>query len=336
MPDPVTLAVVAIGAALLAYTLTGGADFGGGVWDLLASGPRREEQRRAVARVIAPIWEVNHVWLIAVVVLLFVCFPRGFGIVATALHLPLTMMLVGVVLRGAAFTFRAYGLEGPEARSRWGSVFSISSALAPLFLGICAGALAGGDIRLEGGVLVSGFVSPWLQPFPILIGLLLLAQCAQLAAVYLCFETDGPLRDDFRARALGSGVVVGALAWMALSIASVGAPAVHKTLVSATGTTFALHLATGAAALGALIALRTGRLRLARALVVLQTTGILLGWALVQGPLLVVPDVAFVDVAAPAPVIRAVLIAFAVGGALLIPALVLLFRTFQRGARGAG
>ena len=101
-------------AALCAYTLTGGADFGAGVWDLLARGPRRQRQREVIARAIAPIWEANHVWLIVVVVLLFVAFPRAFAAVSTALHIPLLVMLIGVVLRGAAFTFRAYGKPTPH------------------------------------------------------------------------------------------------------------------------------------------------------------------------------------------------------------------------------
>ena len=334
MPEPVTLAVIALGVALLLYTLTGGADFGGGVWDLLASGPRKDAQRSAVARVIAPIWEVNHVWLIAVVVLLFVCFPRGFGLVATALHLPLTMMLVGVVLRGTAFTFRAYGLADAEERSQWGFVFSVSSIVAPLFLGICAGALAAGGIRVEEGRLATGFVEPWLQPFPILVGVLLLALCAHIAAVYLCRELEGDLQEDFRRRALASGVVVGVVAWVALAVARTGAPTVFDALLAASGPTAALQGATGAAAFVTLGALVRRRWWLARIGVGLQTAGILLGWALAQGPLLIVPDVAFADVAAPDPVIRAVLTAFGIGAVFLLPALALLYRTFATRSPG--
>ena len=336
MSDPVTLAAFAIGLALLIYTLTGGADFGGGVWDLLATGPRREAQRSAVARVIAPIWEVNHVWLIAVVVLLFVCFPRGFAVVATALHLPLTMMLVGIVLRGTAFTFRAYGLEHEAGRSRWGFLFSVSSVLTPLFLGICAGAIAAGDIRVDAsGRVLSGFVDPWLQPFPLLIGGLLLSLCALLAAVYLCVElaNDEPeLLDDFRRRAMGTVAVVGIFAWAALYASVEHAPAVRSALTDPSPSALGLHVATGAAAIGAWAALAFRRWRLARVLVVLQTAGILLGWALAQGPFLVVPDLTFAAAAAPEPVIRAVLLTFGVGALFLIPALVWLYRMF--GAQG--
>ena len=63
--------------ALAAYLVMAGADFGGGVWDLFATGPRRKRQRALIADAIGPIWEANHVWLILAVVLLFVCFPVG-------------------------------------------------------------------------------------------------------------------------------------------------------------------------------------------------------------------------------------------------------------------
>ena len=72
--------------ALMIYTLSAGADFGGGAWTLLASGRRAEDQRQLVDDAIGPIWEANHVWLILVVVLLFVCFPGAFAAVSTALH----------------------------------------------------------------------------------------------------------------------------------------------------------------------------------------------------------------------------------------------------------
>src|SRR5678810_894447 len=99
-----TLAEVAawiIVVALNAYVLFGGADFGGGVWDLLASGPRRQQQRDPLAHAIGPIWEANHVWLIVVVVMLFVCFPPAFAAFGTVLHIPLSLMLIGIVLLGA-------------------------------------------------------------------------------------------------------------------------------------------------------------------------------------------------------------------------------------------
>jgi cytochrome d ubiquinol oxidase subunit II len=115
--------------ALNAYVLFAGADFGGGVWDLLASGPRRQQQRDLIARAIGPIWEANHVWLIVVVVVLFVCFPPAFAAFGTVLHIPLSLMLIGIVLRGSAFVFRAYSYGPRSEQRRWGRVFAVSRAV---------------------------------------------------------------------------------------------------------------------------------------------------------------------------------------------------------------
>src|SRR5258707_1200025 len=112
-PDVVAGLIV---VALNGYVLLGGADFGGGVWDLLASGPRRDRQRALIAEAIGPIWEANHVWLILVIVVLFTCFPVAFARLAIGLHIPLSLMLIGIVLRGSAFTFRShYGHGGGAA-----------------------------------------------------------------------------------------------------------------------------------------------------------------------------------------------------------------------------
>jgi cytochrome bd ubiquinol oxidase subunit II len=217
-----------LGCAVL-YTLSGGADFGGGVWDLLAAGPRAGAQRRLITEAIAPIWEANHVWMIVIVVLLFTCFPEPFSVLSVTLHVPLTLALFGIVMRGSAFVFRqqlGYG-------TRWDLVFSIASLLTPVFLGMCVGAVASGAVPGRGGDLASLYLRPWLGPFPALLGGLTLALFAYLAAVYLCVEAeDAALREDFRARALVSGGAVGLLALGALSLSRREAPFIHEGLTA--------------------------------------------------------------------------------------------------------
>src|SRR5438094_10345749 len=118
-------------ASLTFYVLLGGADYGAGFWKLLARGPRSPAQRRLIDEAIGPIWEANHVWLILVVTVLFTAFPAGFARIVTALHVPILVLLLGIVLRGTAFTFRAHDPE-PASRRRWGAVFSSASLLAPI------------------------------------------------------------------------------------------------------------------------------------------------------------------------------------------------------------
>src|SRR6266567_3997913 len=132
-------------SSLIVYALMGGADFGGGIWNLLAFGPRAKRQRQIIAHAIGPIWEANHVWLILVIVLLFTGFPRGFAVIMTALHIPLTIMLVGIVLRGSTFVFRKY--DYARGQARWSTIFGIASCFTPFFQGLSLGALATGDIH---------------------------------------------------------------------------------------------------------------------------------------------------------------------------------------------
>lgn len=104
--------------ALNAYVVSGGADFGGGVWDLFASGPRRDAQRALIARSIGPIWEANHVWLILALVILFTAFAPSFATLGIVLHVPFALVLVGIVLRGSSFVFRSYGARDDAAQRR--------------------------------------------------------------------------------------------------------------------------------------------------------------------------------------------------------------------------
>jgi len=328
MPTELLLALVMV-TALVIYALMGGADFGGGVWDLLASGPRRAEQRALIERAIGPIWETNHVWLILVVVLLFAAFPRAFSAVTVALHVPLTLFLVGVVFRGSAFTFRAFDTRGDRVQKRWGLLFSLASVASPLMLGMSVGALASGRIRVDHGVMTSGFFATWLAPFPLLVGLFALALFAFLAAVYLAHEADTPaLADDFRARALAAGVVVGALALATFLSSFSGAPYVCKGLTDRPWT-WPLHGATAACALTAFGALWTRRHALARLAAAGQAALVLLGWAASQYPYVVVPDVTLAGSASNPRTQRLVLIALAAGAVLLLPSLYVLFRIFK-------
>src|SRR5213594_1886230 len=153
-------------SSLIVYALMGGADFGGGIWNLLAFGSRAKRQREAIADAIAPIWEANHVWLILVIVLLFTGFPRGFATLMTALNIPMTVMLLGIVLRGSAFVFRKYDVKS----DRWSTVFGIASFLTPFFQGIILGALTTGQIRVEQGHVLTGLMAGWLTPFALACG----------------------------------------------------------------------------------------------------------------------------------------------------------------------
>src|SRR3984893_8732324 len=150
---------------LTAYAVLAGADYGGGVWDLFASGGRAAEQRKAIAAAMGPVWEANHVWLIFMIVGLFTAFPTAFAALALGLNLPLPIAMIGIVLRGAAFAFRAHGREAVGSLGTWDVVFGGASIIAPAFLGAAAAAVASGAIRAPHGQVTSGFGAGWTPRF---------------------------------------------------------------------------------------------------------------------------------------------------------------------------
>ena len=330
LPNLCALAVI---LSLTAYVVLAGADFGGGVWDLLASGPRKREQRELIAHAIGPIWEANHVWLILVIVLLFMCFPPAFAALMTYLHVPLTLMLIGIVLRGCAFAFRAYGVRTSATEKTWGRVFSSASLVTPLLLGACIGAIAAGAVgsgSLHDGVYALYF-APWLAPFSLACGVLALALFTFLAAVYLCVDAPNEgLREEFRVRALWSAGVVCVVAFGALAVSSRTAPAVERELMHARWTG-PVQLATAATAIAAILALWTRRFRLARIAAAGQASLILWGWVATQYPVMIPNLFTIEQAAAPSVTLRLALDALVAGAVVLFPSLWYLFRVFKGG-----
>jgi cytochrome bd ubiquinol oxidase subunit II len=327
LPDALA-AILAL--SLNAYVLFGGADFGGGVWDMLASGPRRNRQREVIAHAIGPIWEANHVWLILAIVLTFSCFPPVYARLGTVLHIPLTLMLVGIVLRGSAFTFRTYDSQHDATQRHWGRIFSSASVITPILLGVSIGAVASGRVGRESrGSFVQQYVEPWLTPFAFSVGLLVLAVFAFLAAVFLTLEsTDRELCDDFRRRALGAGIAVFLVSALVLLLSHEAAPLVRRGLL-ASSWAVPLHLLTAASAITVLAALWFRRYRLARLAVGLQVSLIFWGWAIAQYPFLLPPTFTVANTAAPHSTLRLTLIVLAIGGVILLPSLWYLFQVFK-------
>lgn len=320
------------------YVLLGGADFGGGVWDFFARGNKQDEQRALIAEAIGPIWEANHVWLILVVVLLFSCFPKAFAHLATELHVPLTIMLVGVVLRGSAFTFRTYDSKQDAVQRRWGRIFSVASLLTPIVLGVCLGAVSSGALPLRSAREAAAlsfsarFVDPWFaSPFPWAVGLLTLLLFAFLAASYLTVEApEGVLRNVFRRRALQSQGALLLTALATLVVARAENPLLFDGLTNGQ-TALIMHMITACAAATSIWALLTRRFQIARLAAAAQASFILWGWAWTQFPWLIPPDRTITELAAPRITLQLILGALGVGTVILLPSFVYLFRVFKRG-----
>ena len=322
-------ALAALGG-IVAYALLAGADFGGGVWDLFAFGPRQKQQRLAVQKAMGPVWEANHVWLIFVLVVLFTCFPRGYAALAIALFVPFHLALLGIMLRGASFVFRSYQSRQKDAAaetSAWGIVFGVASIISPILLGIAFGVVTEGAIRVEqGDVKLLGFM-PWLSPYCLANGLLALSACAYLAAVYLTNETQGDLREDFRQRAIFAGTTTAIFAGLVLLLAWLEARWFFHRLLSLR--TIPVMLAGLGCFAGSAWSVFNRRYALSRVFAAGEIGLLVLGWGLAQYPYLVYPDLPFDTIAAPVATLRFVVLSLPVGALLIIPSLLTLLRVFK-------
>ena len=307
-------------ASLVVYAISGGADYGGGVWDLLARGPRRQAQRELIAHAIGPIWEANHVWLIFAVVVLFTAFPPAFAAICVALHVPLTLALLGIVLRGSSYVFRAYG--DPAHAARWGVVFAVSSLVTPLVLGAAVGALAAG-LELRDGFPAVGLWGCWLAPFPLAVGGLSVVGFAFLAATYLWSEAaDAELAEDFRRRAAAGQAVAAGVALGCLPLAPAS---LRAGLWSAGGVLVFVGLACAVT----VWALARRRAAVARLGAAAQVAGVVAGWGLAQAPDLIPGELTVRGAVAPAATLELTVVVLGVAGVVLIPAFYALLRVFK-------
>lgn len=175
-------------ASLLIYCSTGGADFGAGILEAVIPKARKPQHRELVKKAISPVWETNHVWLIILIVILFVGFPVIYAQISTTFHIPLTLMLMGIICRGCAFVFRHYGSADEADSPIYSWIFSGSSVLTPIFLGIVMGSLVGGNIPTHPTNFYAAFVQPWANPFSLSVGIFTATIFAYLASVYMIDE----------------------------------------------------------------------------------------------------------------------------------------------------
>ncbi|PRW62400.1 cytochrome d ubiquinol oxidase subunit II [Actinopolyspora mortivallis] len=317
--------------ALTAYVLLGGADFGGGFWDLLAGGTERgSEQRALINHSIGPVWEANHVWLIFVIVLCWTGFPGVFASVASTMYIPLTLVALGIIARGAAFAFRKASTESGHRRM-YGAAFASSSVVTPFFLGTVAGGIASGRTPL--GIAEGGLITSWVNPTSALGGVLAVAVAAYLAAVFLCAdarrEGKAELAEVFRRKALGTAVVTGVVALAGIGVLHADAPRLYAGLV---GRGIGVIAVSALGGVVSLLLLLTRRYLLSRIAAAVAVAALLWGWAVAQYPLVLLPDTTIAEAAAQPAVLRVSLWVILVGALVLLPSLWWMFSLFQRGS----
>jgi cytochrome d ubiquinol oxidase subunit II len=343
-PDAVA-AILWIGVTF--YAVFGGADFGAGMWDLLAGKDRPDKGRahahrptkRARAQIdrsIGPVWEANHVWLIFVLVVAWTAFSPAFSAVMTTLYIPLALAALGIVLRGSGFAFRhalTGPIHGPATR-----IFGISSLLTPFFLGTVAGAVASGEVPADGG---GDPTSSWTGALPLLTGVLFVAICAYVAAVFLVHDAgaagDRDLQRYFARRALAVAVIAGAAALGGIFALHADARFVYDGLTSEGLPLVILSGIAGLAALGLLIRGLAngfdGRLNLLlRPAAVGAVVTVIWGFFVAQHPYLLPTSLTIEEAAGASASLTAVIVVFAIAAVVILPAIGLLYVLSQRRA----
>jgi cytochrome bd ubiquinol oxidase subunit II len=319
-------AVLWIGATL--YAVFGGADFGGGLWDLIAGdADGGERPRERIQRSLTPVWEANHVWLIFILVVLWTGFPDAFGALMSTLYVPLALAALGIVLRGAGFAFRK-SIRRLAYRRAMGAAFALSSVLTPFFMGTVVGAVAAGNVPAEGD---GDAFSTWLAPLPLLTGALFVATGAYLAAVFLVAdshrEEDREMEGYFAHRALAAGLVAGTLAIAGIAVLHADARYAYERLVDQGLPLVMTSVLCGFGVMALLLARR--RLGL-RPLAVGAVAAVIWGWGVAQFPYLLPTSLTIAEAAAPEPTLDAILVVFAAAAVVVIPALALLYWLSQR------
>ncbi|HEY8994726.1 MAG TPA: cytochrome d ubiquinol oxidase subunit II [Lacunisphaera sp.] len=333
----IDILILFIAASLLLYVLLGGSDFGAGIVELLPAGRFRESQKQVINRAMGPVWEANHMWLILIVVILFMGFPAIFTTLMTALHLPTLALLVGIVVRGAVFTFRHYdAIQEPRSQRVYTWLFGLSSLWTALWLGIIAASLNRGIINPATREVWGAWFAPWWGLYPLAVGVFVACIYAFLASIYLVGETEEPeLKRRFvRLAAWFNGLVV--LSGGFVFLASL----TERESLATTFLRNPLNLAVVALATLLFIVLwvfvAQRRTMLTRIVASGQVALILLGWYVLYAPNALITAVGplnFYSEAAPPATLRQLVIALLVGGIFIFPSLYYLFRVFKMSHR---
>ncbi len=317
------------------YVLLGGADFGAGILELFSSADHKKSIKKTVYSVLGPVWEANHIWIIILIVILWIAFPIFYNIIIIYLHIPLTLVLLGITLRGVAFVFRHYDAVKDKSQLLYDRMFEFSCLVTPIFLGMTFGGLVSGNIILLEDNPNAGFaevyIDPWMQPFPILTGFFFSALCVFLSATFLIGEAKDYEKRMYMRKA---GIATVAVVVIGMATLIAGYLADNKFTHDFLNSYYAL----GAVALSGMLlyplwrVIQIGRIIWCRFLAGTQVLLILFAAIGTHFPNLIITktgQVSLLDNRAPDSVISVLGISLIIGGALIIPGLIHLLKSFR-------
>jgi cytochrome bd ubiquinol oxidase subunit II len=320
--------------AILLYILLGGADFGAGIIEMFTSAKRIRRTRSTLYHAIGPIWEANHMWLIIAIVILFVGFPVIYSELSIALHIPLLIMLMGIIARGTAFVFRHYDAVRDSMQDLYNRIFVWSSIITPLFLGIIAGSTISGQIDRGAINFFDAYIAGWLNWFAVSVGFFTVALCGFLAAVYLIGEADTEEdRKEFVRKARNANIIAFACGMLVFVAAEVdGVPLVKWVFDDNVGLGAVVSATISLVLLW--ININSGYIWLPRLFVAFQVTMILLAISYEHFPDFVLlkggDNLSLLEHHAPEATLNALSWALLLGSLFILPALFYLYYSFQK------
>lgn len=321
--------------ALVFYIIFGGADYGAGILEFFKPNKIRKidnEIEHIINKAIGPVWEANHIWLILIVVILFNGFPELFLTLTVYLHIPLVAILLGIVLRGVAFTFRHYDIFEGSPKKLYTRIFSISSLWTSLWLGITAGSVILGRIDPTANNVYDLYFHPWMNYFCLSVGIFVASVFTYLASSFLIGETENTLiKTYFRHRSLVANIaVIISGGFVFLTAQYEGFFLMHKFFSN----NFSIAMMVFATIFWICQEVYRVRLNflLRRILVVGQVVFILLGFFFIQAPTIIstaTGELTMTNTAAPEATLFQLVVALVVGLILIIPSLLYLFWIFK-------
>jgi cytochrome d ubiquinol oxidase subunit II len=329
--EPEIILLCEVLAALTLYTIFGGADFGGGIWELNTAFQATDKERQMIHRAIGPVWEANHVWLLFVIVVMVNGFPPVYAGLSRALWLPLLLALLGIVCRGAAFAFRAYSVGEAELQQFWQAIFALGSTAAPFFFGACIGAVSSGDLGITSeGQFNGNYLTQWVCPLALFSAFFSVGICSYVSAFFLTREAsiagDAQMTALWRQRSMSTGIWVGMLAMVGLVLLRLESPHLTKGFSERAWFLIIISLASGIFSIWAM-----WKSHFFLAVVGASTTiaSVIVGWGVAQYPHLVPPNIDIEAAKSPANVLWLMIYVTIAGAVLLLPSLIWLFVIFK-------
>jgi cytochrome d ubiquinol oxidase subunit II len=324
------IALIFVVLSLFLYVLLGGADFGAGIIEILTGKKGKDH----ISKAIAPVWEANHIWLIVIIVVLFNAFPEVYSTVTLYLHIPLLLILFGLIFRGTSFTFRYYDPYDDKSHKLYTALFKIFSVITPFLLGLTFGATIFGELSISGeGTFQAQFIDPWLNIFSMMVGVFVTVIFAYLAAVYLSGEpSEKEINETFKAysRKLAYTVVVsGVLVFVAAQIDGLKLASAFLNSWLGMGTIVVVLLLIPAL----FYSLKKDKHLLSRIIAGAQAANIIIGLVIVQYPNMVMTrgaeNLTVDNAVASESSVNAMIIALIIGLVVVIPLLIYLFKVYK-------